>query len=270
MTAAPQAGPSPGRYRAVNATHQGIHNDEVAAGLGYRGGLVTGHAIISCVMDHAQARWPGRWTSAGSLRMWFGRPVYDGDDMYVTIGDDGTVAVTTGSAGSSPRATGKIADLSQSVFSGTRRRFPPAPPRPQWLTPEVAASTDALGSADFVVDEEAYRAQLSAIGLAPGCSGLIDATGIAYLYRWYVPHSRANFSTDQPIIHAGSELEWYRPVAFGEPISVRGRVDRAYSRRGVRYLVTELAWCDQADAPVLRAIHTVIYGRAREREKLAV
>lgn len=261
---------APGRYRAVNATHDGIHNDEVAAALGYRGGLVTGHALISYVMDHAQASWPGRWTSAGSLRMWFGRPIYDGDDMYVSIDDDGTVAVMTGSADTSPQATGKIADLDRSVFSGTRRMFPAAPPAPQWLTPEAAASTDVLGSLDFTVDEEACRAQLTRIGLPPSRSGMVDATSIAYLYRWYVPHSRVNFTTDQPIIHAGAELEWYRPVAFGEQISIRGRVDRAYSRRGVRYLVSELAWCDETGAPVLRAIHTVIYAKAPEREKLGI
>jgi hypothetical protein len=261
---------SPGRYHAVNATRQGIHNDEIAAALGYRGGLVTGHAIISCVLDHAQACWPGRWTSAGSLRMWFGRPVYDGDDMYVIIVDDGAVAVTTGSADSSPRATGKIADLDESVFSGSRRTFSAGPPAPRWLTPEVAATTDALGSTDFVVDREACRAQLAAIGLVPPDSGVVDATGLAYLYRHYVPHSRANFTNDQPIIHMGAELEWYRPVAFGERISVRGRVDRAYSRRGIHYLVTELAWCDDTDTPVLRAIHTVIYAKAPERLRLAV
>jgi hypothetical protein len=259
---------SPGRYRAVNATHEGIHNDDVAAALGYRGGLVTGHAIISCVMDHAQAHWPGRWTSAGSLRMWFGRPVYDGDDMYVIVDDDGTVAVTTDSTDSSPRATGKIADLDQSVFSGSRRAFPAAPPAPRWLTPEVAATTDTLGSIEFVVEEEAYREQLAAIGLAPPRSGVVDAAGIAYIYRQYVPHSRANFTTDQPVIHIGAELEWQRPVAFGERISVRGRVDRAYSRRGVNYLVSDLAWCDENETPVLRAIHTVIYARSPERMKL--
>lgn len=136
---------SPGRYRAVNATHEGIHNDDVAAALGYRGGLVTGHAIISCVMDHAQAHWPGRWTSAGSLRMWFGRPVYDGDDMYVIVDDDGTVAVTTDSTDSSPRATGKIADLDQSVFSGSRRAFPAAPrlrggSRRRWPPPPIPSA----------------------------------------------------------------------------------------------------------------------------------
>jgi hypothetical protein len=262
--------PSPGRYRAVNATNQGIHNDDVAAALGYRGGLVTGHAIISCVMDHAQACWPGRWTSAGSLRMWFGRPVYDGDDMTITIKDDGTVTVTTGAADPDPRATGKIADLDQSVFTGSRRTFPASPPAPRRLTPDTAATTDALGSTEFVVDEEACRSQLAAIGLTPPRSGVVDGAGIAYLYRYYVPHSRANFTTDQPIIHIGAELEWQRPVAFGERISVRGRVDRAYCRRGVCYLVSDLAWCDEKETPVLRASHTVVYARTTERMKLAV
>jgi hypothetical protein len=202
--------------------------------------------------------------------MWFGRPVYDGDDMYITIKDDGTVTVTTGAADSDPRATGKIADLHQSVFTGSRRTFAASPPEPRRLTPDTAATTDALGSTEFLVDEEAYRSQLAAIGLTPPRSGVIDGAGIAYLYRYYVTHSRANFITDQPIIHIGAELEWQRPVAFGERISVRGRVDRAYSRRGVCYLVSDLAWCDENESPVLRAIHTVVYARTPERMKLAV
>src|SRR6202020_1122338 len=122
---------SSGRYHAVNATRQGIHNDEIAAALGYRGGLVPGHAIIPCVLDHAQACWPGRWTSAGSLRMWFGRPVYDGDDISVIIADDAAVSVPTASADSSPRATGKIAALDESVCSGSRRTFSAGPPAPR-------------------------------------------------------------------------------------------------------------------------------------------
>jgi hypothetical protein len=268
-------------YRTVNATSSGIHNDDVAQSIGYERGLVTGHAMMAYIIDHAHNNFPGRWESAGSLRIWFSRPVYDGDEIVVDINPDtGLVAVRTDGPGL--RATGKIGDLADTVFSGSRRDFTSTlaaisgareAPTPRLLTPEVAASTDELESIEFVVDEDVYRNQLITIGLDPTCSKFVDATGLAYLYRQYVPFSRANFESDEeirPIIHVGSELEWYRPVAFGETLSVRGRVDRAYSRKGVHYLVMELSWYDSSDDSVLRALHTMIYAIAPERTMLAV
>jgi hypothetical protein len=259
------------RYRTVNATSLGIHNDDVAQSIGYQRGLVTGHAIISYIMDCAHNSYPGRWESAGSLRIWFSGPVYDGDEIVVDIDSD-TGQVTVRTDVPERLTIGRISDLADTEFSGSRRDFTSTVPTLRPLTPEIVASTDALGSIEFVVDENAYRTQLSAIGLDPACSEFVDATGLAYLYRQYVPFSRANFESDElrPIIHIGSELEWYRPVAFGETLSVRGRIDRAYSRKGVHYLVTEMSWYDTSDTSVLRALHTIIYAIAPERTTLAI
>src|SRR3954454_18776307 len=71
------------RTLAVDSDNK-IHDDDVAARLGFAGGLVPGVELFAYTVHPFVAAWGREVLDSGRLELRFRRPVYDGDEVLVT------------------------------------------------------------------------------------------------------------------------------------------------------------------------------------------
>jgi hypothetical protein len=95
----------PLRVRAVNTaadSENKIHHDAVAAGYGFRGGLVPGVTLYGYMAAAAMEHFGPQWLDRGAMGIRFLKPVYAGDEIVVTVeaGGDGRVRINAGGSAS--------------------------------------------------------------------------------------------------------------------------------------------------------------------------
>src|SRR5215213_9883368 len=87
-----------------------IHHDDVAARLGFGGGLVPGVGLFAYLVGPVVEAFGTEWLGHGRLEARFLKPVYDGEEVTATLLDGGEVCLcgsdgdvrATGSAGRNP------------------------------------------------------------------------------------------------------------------------------------------------------------------------
>ena len=60
-----------------------IHDDVVASGYGFKGGLVPGVAVYAYMTAPIVSKYGMKWLEGGTMQMRFLKPVYDGDEIVV-------------------------------------------------------------------------------------------------------------------------------------------------------------------------------------------
>ena len=76
-------------FNTATASANKIHDDEVAASLGFRGGLVPGVDVYAYLCHTPAARWGRSWLERGTMRARFHLPVYDGNVAHIITSPDG-------------------------------------------------------------------------------------------------------------------------------------------------------------------------------------
>ena len=79
-----------------------IHNDTVAGGYGFRGGLVPGVTVYGYMAAAAMEHFGPEWLDCGAMDVRFLKPVYEGNEIVVTVeaGGDGRVRINAGGSAS--------------------------------------------------------------------------------------------------------------------------------------------------------------------------
>ncbi|PRZ39730.1 MaoC dehydratase-like protein [Antricoccus suffuscus] len=249
-------------YEAVNTAElsaNAIHSDGMAKEYGFKGALVPGSATYSHALTTVMAAFGEQWFTGGSAFLRFPSPIYTGDKVVVEIAGTGAGESTlTSSVAGEVRASGYAAAVSHAKAPKT---FPlvEAPPEPVHISEPDILDNPWLGSAELATDEsllEEYRAKI----LLPG--GLAQQLGVVhpgYLASSYTAMMHPNFARKGPSVHVSTLLNSHKPAPVGEPLSLRGRIERLYGRNGHRYWILELAWYDTAEDLVMHAEHTAIY-----------
>jgi acyl dehydratase len=78
----------PLRVRAVNTaadSENKIHHDAVAAGYGFRGGLVPGVTVYGYMAAATMEHFGQEWLDCGAMDVRFLKPVYEDDELIVTV-----------------------------------------------------------------------------------------------------------------------------------------------------------------------------------------
>src|SRR5580700_7461352 len=91
--------------RAVNTaadSENKIHDDRVAAAYGFRGGLVPGVTVYGYLAAAVMEHFGPAWLERGAMDVRFHQPVYEGEEVVVTIRPegDGRVRVEAGECAS--------------------------------------------------------------------------------------------------------------------------------------------------------------------------
>lgn len=89
--------PAPHRFvaRVVEEAQNKIHDDDVARRFGFRGALVPGVELFARITTPLVAAWGEEWLSGGRVDVRFRRPVYDGEELLVELGDGRLTATGT-------------------------------------------------------------------------------------------------------------------------------------------------------------------------------
>ena len=142
---------------------------------------------------------------------------------------------------------------------------PPAaglPDTPPPFSEAWALDSGELGSLDPVITQDDVAAYLEGMG-EPAAAFGADVPS-AFLARMYARIMSANVVRTDPSIHTSSRISHFRRVELGDPISVRGHIERLFGRRGNRYYVLDMAYLNESGEIVMTQRHTAIY-RLRSR-----
>ncbi len=233
------------RVRAVNTapdSENKIHDDQVAAQYGFRGGLVPGVTVYGYMtaplVEHAP-----EWLEHGSMKIRFLEPFYEGDEVVVRseIADDGSIRIAA------ERADGPV--CATAVASTARTTAPQPLPYPEQPLPRE-------------------RPVPARYNLVPGTVlgtvvEKIDTTEPHRLLLLANHILMRNFKLG-PWIHAASEVVNWSAARAGEEIAARGRIHDRFDRKGHEFVVVDVMLIASGTRLVETVRHTAIYRLARK------
>lgn len=250
-----------------------IHDDTVARGLGFAGGLVPGVDVLAYLTHLPAANWGRAWLEGGAISGRFESPVYDGDRVEVIAEPiDGSTESALDLTLFDARGVGcaigvalrEAPDPAPAIDSIPEA---PLPATPEQASPEVFAAfpDGVLGTQEYGFHAEGAAAYLS------------DARETLPLYReqglahpgWLL--RMANWALTRnvalgPWIHVGSALQLYGVVEEGQRISVRARVADVREHKGHGFVDLDVLYVVDGARVVASCRHTSIYEPRAVRE----
>lgn len=243
------------RVRAVNTapdSENRIHEDGIAAELGFRGGLVPGVTIYGYMASAVIERLGSEWLRHGAMDVRFFEPFYAGEDVAVSITDlpEGRIKVEADSRAS---ATAWIDNAE--LTANYPEEYPVIK---QVASRETLELGKILGSLDKTLD-------LSHPGVSAPLDPFIGPERFAHpavilgLANELLMH---NYSLG-PWIHGASEVRNANPAHDGEHLRVRGKIVDAYERKGHEFVVLDVAILS-GNVLISRIRHTAIWKPKRK------
>ena len=241
----------PLRVRAVNTatdSENKIHHDAVAADYGFRCGLVPGVTVYGYMAAAAMEHFGLEWLDRGAMDVRFLKPVYEGDEIVVTVeaGGDGRVRINAGESAS--------ADA--------------------WI--HYGASGDPTSHTDAPVERRAASRETLEPGIHLGmlirCLDLAQSRISAPLDSFVGPKRRAhpavllslaneilmsNYELG-PWMHTASAVRNFSSARDGELIRVRARIEDRFERKGHEYVVLDVVVLGE-DRVIQQVRHTAIW-----------
>ncbi|HVE94363.1 MAG TPA: hypothetical protein VNB24_05535 [Acidimicrobiales bacterium] len=245
-------------YNTATASANKMHDDAVARGLGFRGGLVPGTDVYAYLCHVPAERWGEAWLQRGTMHARFISPVYDGDVVAIEHDDTGgamTVDLFGPDGAKCATATATLPD---------RAEAPPAPS--QWPSGKVPDHRPPASPESFSVPfgqiEATFRGDRAAEylddvrdELALFRSGELAHPGWLLRYANWVLTANVELG---PWIHVESVVRFFAPVRNSDVVETRAKVSDVYERQGHRFVDLDVLQVVR-DAAVTRTAHTAIY-----------
>jgi hypothetical protein len=233
------------RVRAENIAVESenkIHDDQVAAKYGFRGGLVPGVTVYGYMTVPILQIAP-KWLERGSMALRLIEPFYDGEEVVVRAeaGEDGSIAVTAQREDGTVCARGSGSIRNASSPAPQRLAEHPLPAMEQRPTP----------SRDSVIPGGLLGTVVEALDL----SGRPPYTERLLQYSNEI--LARNFRLG-PWIHTASEIENWAIAREGEKLSARGRIRERFDRKGHEFVVVDVTLV-AGDRLIQTVRHTAIY-----------
>lgn len=242
-----------------------IHEDDVAAKLGFTGGLVPGVDVFAYMTRVALDKWGAPFLDAGAIRARFNKPVYDGDkvDVRGDLGTDDRMRITAAARGEACAEGTAFLDLTSSEVLC---RAAPAP----WYPGVTAASPETLPKGRVLgTIQEFYISEI-------GRKHLDDVRETHPVYeRGRIAHPafllrRANFVLAYnvklgPWIHLESDIRLHDILEDGEPFETRADVADNFELRGHRIVALDFSISSSGRA-IMTGRHWAIYEPRQVRE----
>jgi acyl dehydratase len=245
-------------FNTATSSENKIHDDAVAARLGFGAGLVPGVDVYAYLCRPAVELWGAAFCAPSRVAVRFDRPVHDGEAVRIRseIDDDGLLRA------GADTVNGRCATLEAAINCGLAP--PPAtltaplPAERPAASPVSLAAGTALGSLSACCEAEdlaAYLADVRDEASPLAGQGLVHP---GWLLR------PANYLLSQnvvlgPWMHVGSVIHHHRPVELGEELSVRGFVRDHYEHKGHRFVVADAVMYGADGVARCAVEHTAIY-----------
>ncbi len=208
--------------RPKNASSEGIHSDESAQALGFRGGFVPGVTLYENLVVKLLEQDPG-WLSQGRAELHFRRPVYDAEEVTFTIDAKTQEWRITAEGSTRPRAYGalRLHDEPPSVPAG---QLTPQSGKRLGDPAQIGALMESV--VEFPPDRVEAAARASGFPLA-------DISRLVPPGLWTNPVDLLHSYFECPMtIHLSSKI-WHRsPLREGEILYKRGQITGFEERSG--------------------------------------
>jgi len=232
--------------RAVNTASDSenkIHDDRVAAGYGFRGGLVPGVTVYGYMASAVLEHFGNAWLERGAMDVRFHQPVYEGEQVEIDVVEqsDGRVRVEAG------KCAGGIA------WIGDHPKPAPIPERPlERRKPSIENLAPGTIFGSLALRLELQQSRMSA-PLDASIGGLAHpAVTIALANQIFV----ANYELG-PWIHVSSEVRKFRAARDGEEVRVCGQVENRFERKGHEFVAFNVLV--SGSGPIEHIRHTAIW-----------
>jgi hypothetical protein len=233
------------RVRAQNLATESankIHDDQVAATYGFRGGLVPGVTVYGYMTVPILEMAP-KWIERGSMQLRLIEPFYDGEEVLVLAerGEDGLIAVRAEREDGTVCARGTASIRNPSLLAPARLPEHPLPAMEQRAAP----------SSENIIPGELLGTVVEALDLSgrqPYSERLLQYSN-EILAR--------NFRLG-PWIHAASEIENWAVAREGDKLSARGRISGRFDRKGHEFVVVDVTIVE-GERLIQTVRHTAIY-----------
>ena len=249
-------------HNPATASENKIHDDTVARDYGFRGGLVPGVVVYAYMTRAPLDRWGRDWLERGTMTARFLVPVYEGQEVTVTLDDDGELEARTDD-GLVAAGTASLPDAAMAPPDPSSYPVEPLPDERPPASPEALA-VDALGTLEYGFHADQARGYLDEVRET---SPFYAEARVAHP-GWLV--AMANYALSQsvrlgPWIHVETHATHFSTLADGERVSVRGKVADLFEKKGHRFVDLDLLWLADEQRPVLHARHIAIYEPRRGR-----
>jgi len=251
-------------FNTATASTNKIHDDDVARGLGFRGGLVPGVDVYAYLCHVPAERWGRAWVERGTMAARFRSPVYDGDTVEVTAEpDDGALAIELRDSSGDLCAVGRAAlpDASPGELLDVDAGEWPAGDPPDEPPP---VSAEALRARPFGRLRAGFHAAAAGTYLDEVREDLPlfrdPVAGIAHP-AWLLRFANYVLSANVrlgPWIHTESTVQHLSAVEDGDTVETRARVTAVRERNGHEIVDLDVLQL-VAGRATARTAHSAIY-----------
>ncbi|HJQ68541.1 MAG TPA: MaoC family dehydratase [Blastocatellia bacterium] len=260
------------RVRARNTSAESenkIHDDTIAAGYGFRGGLVPGVTVFAYMTAPIVEAFGSAWLERGSMQVKFHLPFYEGDEVTVRAEVDAEtepvkIAVRAERSEGTVCATALATVDDRAEWMGEARieSYPEAALPDYEARPEATRDSIVIGASLGTLKERidlADRTQVEMLDerldIYYGAGAIAHPFVLLGLANKVLMH---NFRLG-PWIHAASDIINRGVARDGEEISVRGRIADRFERKGHEFVVLDLLLVADENRAVEQVRHTAIY-----------
>jgi len=258
-----QVGNSMTIYRLIAENHahtseNRIHNDDVAARLGFRGALVPGVAVYGYMTHPLVEKLGAQWLSHHATSVRFLKPAYAGDELRIELKThDGSYEITCVGPRDELLAVlhSRLApDLQPASKPALFARAPVVRERPEiaWDTVDCERPLPAWRWDANDEENTEYTAQVA--DFLPIYKDFIHphwalATANRVLVREFIMPAW---------IHVGSEIEQYRPFKVGAQVIVQAAPVEKWKKKGHEFVRLAIHY-ENAEGPLAVTQHTAIF-----------
>ena len=246
------------------ATHHdnNIHSDEGAARYGFAGGLVPGVANYAYLTRPVVEALGQDWLARGTMTAKFIQPIYDGEtataQATVTRLDPLELQLELLNAAGALCAVG-TAGLPNELPVLEARDYPPCalPSERRAATIAAVQAGTVLGSLDFTLglaDTTFLENMQETLPLYRG------ADAVCHPAFWPAQANEILMRNVAlgPWIHTASTMRHYALARDGERLSLRGRVQQAFEKRGHEIVVLDLGLFGEGERVIAHIQHSAI------------
>jgi hypothetical protein len=249
---------------ATNSDNK-IHDNTVAAALGFGGGLVPGVDVYAYLCQPALALWGRRFLDSSRVSVRFDSAVYDGEATQIRseVDDDGVLRAGAHSP-NGLRATLEARLLDDRPAPPLTSETPTSDLRPP-ASPEVLRTNVALGSYTTRLEADQQAAYLHDVRDPLSPVSDLGAVHPGWLLR------QANYLLSRnvtlgPWIHVGSIINHLAPAPLGQDLSVQGFTKQCFERKGHRFVELAVVIYGPDGQACCAVDHTAIYEPRQVRE----
>ncbi|MBL6079632.1 hypothetical protein JMJ56_16560 [Belnapia sp. T18] len=256
-------------FNTSQASENKIHDDTVAARLGFAGGLVPGVEVYAYATHFPLALWGRPWLEQGTMDCKLLKPVYDGRIVTVTASRSASGLDVTVESERISCASGSASLPSEPPAMPDLASFPVVPARRERpnVNDAVFPVGEWLGANPFEVTEDyasSYLRDVRETNPIYSTEMVVHPGIILRMCNWSLSHNVQMGAW----IHIASAVRNLGLARVGDVLTTRAKVLANYDRKGHRIVELDVLVIANDLVPVAHVHHSAIY-RPRQLAELA-